>query len=132
MPVGRDPISLIARRTLFSYNSYLISWRRTDLMFGFVTVNSTSMIAALSVTSKIVISSNWISRGSTSRGVSEGEIRLPPDTSSMIVEPENPTIPRIIAKAATIPPTIILEFNSFNTSVTILNVETKNAYSDLY
>ena len=99
-------------------------------MFGFVTVNWTSMIAALSVTSIIEISSNWISMGRTSRGVSEGEIRLPPDTSSMIVEPENPTIPIIIANTATIPPAIILEFNKIITSVTILNVKTKNAYSE--
>ncbi len=104
----------------------------TDLKCVFVTLNWTSMTAALSVIYKSEISSNSISRGSTWRGVSEGEIIPPPDTSSIIVDPEKATIPKTIAKTATIPPTIILEFNNFITSVTILNVETKNAYSDFY
>ena len=43
---------------------------------------------------------------------------------------ENPTIPIIIAKAATIPTPISLEFNDFKGYACILNVETKNAYSD--
>ena len=77
----------------------------TDLKFGFVTLNWTSMIAALSVISKIEISSNSNSRGRTWRVVSEVEIRLPPDTSSINIVPENPNIPTIIAKATTIPPT---------------------------
>ena len=105
----------------------------TDLKFGFATLNWTSMIAALSVISKIEISSNSISRGRTWRVVSEVEIRPPPDTSSIIIDPENPNIPTIITKATITPPTIIiLEFNNFVTSMTILNVETKNAYSDFY
>ncbi len=56
---------------------------------------------------------------------------LPPEVSSIIVEPENPTIPITIAKAATTPPTIILGFNKRNFILHILNVETKNAYSNL-
>ena len=88
------------------------------------------MVAARSVTSKIAISSNSIPRGNISGRVCEDEIIPPPDISSIIIEPEKPTIPMTMTKAATIPPKTILRFINFFLATHILNVETKNAYSD--
>jgi len=93
-------------------------------------LNCTSIVAAFSFTSKIDISSNSILRGNASLGASDEDTILRPETSSIIDEPENPNIPIIITNAATTPPTIILGFNERSLLLHILNVETKNAYSD--
>ena len=58
------------------------------------------------------MSSNSTVIGRVSLGTFEGEKILPPETSSIIVEPENATIPKIIANAAIIPPKTILRFNN--------------------
>jgi len=97
---------------------------------GLVTLNCISIVAAFSFTSKIDISSNSILRGNASLGASDEDTILLPETSSIIDEPENPNIPIIITNAATTPPTIILGFTEGSLRLHILNVETKNAYSD--
>ncbi len=89
----------------------MTTWSITDLKFGLVILNASLIVAALLFTSKIEMSSNSKLIGRVSLGASEGENILPPEVSSIIVEPDSATIPKTIANAAIIPPKIILRFN---------------------
>ncbi len=58
-------------------------------------MNSTLIVAALLFTSRIEMSTNSNLIGRVGLGASEGENILPPEVSSIIVEPENAIIPTL-------------------------------------